>query len=100
LVHRPGFRHALDRAAAGIAILAGRPAVPGERDSVAAARARGYATSHGEVLPGAMGLAAPIAIEGRPCDASIGIAVYGRIDEAEVSALVIRASKVVSANLR
>ncbi len=100
LVHRPGFRHALDRAAAGIAILAGRPPRPGEREAVTLARSLGYATSQGEVLPGAMGIAAPILLDGRGCDASIGVAVYGHLDEQLVSTLVVRASRVVVANLR
>jgi DNA-binding IclR family transcriptional regulator len=100
LVHRPGFRHPLDRAAAGIAILAGNAPRPGEREAVTRARALGYATSWGEVLPGAMGIAAPIVLEGRACEASIGVAVYGQLDERDVSSHVLRASKVVIAALR
>jgi DNA-binding IclR family transcriptional regulator len=100
LVHRPGFRHPLDRAAAGIAILAGNPPRPGEREAVARARSLGYATSCGEVLAGAMGIAAPIVVDGRNCEASIGVAGYGQLDERSVSALVLRASKVVIAALQ
>lgn len=50
--YRPGSRHALDRGAPGLAILAGRPPRPGERDEVASARARGWTESTGEVIGG------------------------------------------------
>lgn len=55
-----GSRHPLDRGAAGHALRAALPPVPGENESVAEARAAGYAITFGEVEPGAWGLAAPI----------------------------------------
>ena len=53
LTYRPGMRHTLDVAASGIAMLAGGPPLPGERDAVVLARQRGWACSSGEFLAGA-----------------------------------------------
>jgi DNA-binding IclR family transcriptional regulator len=52
IAYRPGTRHAIDRGAPGLALLAADPAVPGERREVAATRRRGWASSYQEVLPG------------------------------------------------
>jgi DNA-binding IclR family transcriptional regulator len=60
VAYRPGTRHPVDRGAPGLALLAGAPRRPGERREVGTARRRGYATSHGEVLPGLSAAAAPI----------------------------------------
>jgi DNA-binding IclR family transcriptional regulator len=71
VAYRPGRRHPLRLGATGKAILAGRPAVAGEPEEVALARERGYATSTGEIQPGAVGIAAPVVVAGR-ADASVG----------------------------
>lgn len=60
LTFRTGSRHPIDRGAAGVALLAGRPATIGEPDVVSLARGRGYALTMGEVEPGAYGVAAPL----------------------------------------
>jgi DNA-binding IclR family transcriptional regulator len=73
VMYHPGFRHPLDRGAAGVAILSGRPAQSGERAAVAEARARGYAVSHGEFNAVAMAIAAPIRLDGEDAQASIGV---------------------------
>jgi DNA-binding IclR family transcriptional regulator len=57
VAYRPGNRHPIDRGAPGLAILAGSPPCPGERDELAEARARGYATSVGEVVAGVAAVA-------------------------------------------
>jgi DNA-binding IclR family transcriptional regulator len=61
LSFREGTRYPLDRGAAGIALLAGQPARPNERDLVTQARTQGWVTTHGEVEPNAYGLAVPVA---------------------------------------
>ncbi|WP_221623211.1 IclR family transcriptional regulator [Micromonospora globispora] len=67
LTFRTGSRHPIERGAAGVALLAGRPATLGEPESVSLARGRGYAMTHGEVEPGAYGVAAPLRrVEGTP----------------------------------
>jgi DNA-binding IclR family transcriptional regulator len=64
ITYRPGLRHSVTTAASGIAILAGGPARAGERAEVTDARARGWARSTGELLPGASGVAAPVTAAG------------------------------------
>lgn len=55
-----GSRYALERGAAGIALLASMPPRPGERDLVPLARQQGWVTTHGEVEPNTYGLAVPV----------------------------------------
>lgn len=64
VAYRPGTRHALDRGAPGLALLAARPAEVGERTEVALARQRGWALSEAEVIPGMVSVASPIGNEG------------------------------------
>jgi DNA-binding IclR family transcriptional regulator len=64
VAYRPGTRHAIDRGAPGLALLAGRPSRTGERDEVAVARNRGWAQSEAEVIAGMASIAAPIADQG------------------------------------
>ena len=58
--YRPGTRHAVDRGAPGLALLAAGPELRGERPEVTAARRTGWATTSGEVLPGLSAVAAPV----------------------------------------
>jgi DNA-binding IclR family transcriptional regulator len=60
LSFQQGSRYPLDRGAAGLALLASRPAVLGERELVAQARANGWVMTHGEVEPNTYGLAVPL----------------------------------------
>ena len=60
LTYRTGMRHPLSRGAPGLAVLAALPPRAGEPDEVTRARARGWAQSSGQLLPGATGVAAAI----------------------------------------
>ena len=60
LSFQEGSRYPLDRGAAGIALLASTPPLPGERDLVACARERGWVTTYGEIEPNTYGLAVPV----------------------------------------
>ena len=60
VAYRPGTRHPIDRGAPGIALLAGRPSVVGERAEVARARELGWAQSRSEVIPGLASIAVPV----------------------------------------
>ncbi|MEU1980836.1 helix-turn-helix domain-containing protein [Nocardia sp. NPDC019395] len=60
LAFRAGMRTPLDRGAAGYVLMAAEPQRPGEPAVVTEVRERGYATSAGEVEPGAFALAALI----------------------------------------
>ena len=64
VAYRPGTRHAIDRGAPGIALLAGRRASKGERAEVTSARADGWALSEAEVIAGMASVAVPIADQG------------------------------------
>ncbi len=97
VAYRPGRRHPIGLGASGKAILAGRPAAPGEDAEVSRARARGYATSAGEIQPGAVGIAAPVALGGRT-EASVGAVALTGFD-AHAAARVVEAAQVVAAAL-
>ncbi|MEP7045751.1 MAG: helix-turn-helix domain-containing protein [Ilumatobacteraceae bacterium] len=89
IAYRPGTRHAIDRGAPGLALLAGRPAVRGERREIGRARSAGYAASEAEVIPGMASIAAPIGDQG-------AIAVLwlanGKVDRRLVAARLVSAS--------
>ncbi|KAA0010215.1 helix-turn-helix domain-containing protein [Billgrantia pellis] len=58
--YRVGSRHPLSLGAAGIAILAGRPARDDDSDEVRQARADGYSLTRGQLQRGAVGVASPV----------------------------------------
>jgi DNA-binding IclR family transcriptional regulator len=99
VAYRPGLRHPIDVAAPGLAILAAGPALPGERREVAAARARGFAQSRGELLPGATGVAAPIPMRGQPAEASVSAVWIEPRDVAAMGAAVVRSAAAIAAAL-
>ncbi|TQN30944.1 IclR family transcriptional regulator [Haloactinospora alba] len=61
VTYAPGMRHPLDRGAPGLAVLAAFPPNDSERPEVGEVRARGWAYSRSEVLPGMSSVAAPVA---------------------------------------
>jgi DNA-binding IclR family transcriptional regulator len=99
IAYRTGLRHPLDRAAAGLAILAGGAPRAGERDAVGQARERGWARSTGEILPGASGVAAPIARAGRDAEASLSVVWIEPRDEAPVAERVVASARAIAAAL-
>ncbi len=81
--YRVGSRHPLTIGAAGIAILAGRPARADDSDAVIEARAAGYSVSRGELQAGAVGVASPIfsGARHRPdFEASVGVVALADLD--------------------
>ena len=64
VAYRPGTRHPIDRGAPGIALLAGRPPVHGERGAVTRARQLGWAESEAEVIAGLASIAVPVDDQG------------------------------------
>ncbi|GAA3838567.1 helix-turn-helix domain-containing protein [Sphaerisporangium flaviroseum] len=89
VAYRAGNRHPADRGASGIAILAGRPPRPGEREAIAEARVAGYSVTTGELQRGAWGVAAPITAGGLPAEASVGVVTIGERDESRIAPLVL-----------
>lgn len=97
---RPGGRNPLTVAADGLAILAGRPAVEGERPEIAKARRRGYAVTTGELVPGFTGISAPV-IVGDWADASVGLVIprTRRHDERALSDEVLAVAEKIAQSL-
>jgi DNA-binding IclR family transcriptional regulator len=60
LAFHEGSRYALDRGAAGIALLASMPPRPMERELVQQTRQQGWVITHGEIEPNTYGLAVPV----------------------------------------
>ncbi|GLW05730.1 transcriptional regulator [Microtetraspora sp. NBRC 13810] len=94
--YRAGTRHPADRGASGIAILAGRAALPGERPEIGEARAAGYSVTSGELQPGAWGVAVPIATPGRAAEASVGVVTIGERDAAHIAPLVLASAAQIA----
>lgn len=99
LSYRIGSRHPLDRGAAGIAILSARPPSPGDDAVVAQARAQGYAVSRGQIIPGAVGIAAPLVVDGATLDASVGVVAVSEVDLAQCATLVTAAASEIAREL-
>jgi len=76
LAFKPGMRTPLTLGAAGYAILASGPVVEGEPATVAVARERGYARSHGEIEAGAYGVAAWIPMGDTGTRACLNLITY------------------------
>jgi DNA-binding IclR family transcriptional regulator len=83
VAYRTGSRHALDRGAAGRAILAGR------------AGDTGYVSTAGELQPGAVGVAAPVPA----LDGSVGVVALGSLDIDEVGPHVAAAAEALARTL-
>ena len=99
VTYRVGRRYPVTVGAAGMAILAGRPAQPGERAAVTAGRDLGYVASEGEIQPGAWGLAAPIRHRGRDATVSVGVVAMGPGNEEETARLVLAAARDIAQSL-
>jgi DNA-binding IclR family transcriptional regulator len=83
VAYRAGSRHPLDRGAAGRAIIAGRQ------------KSAQYATSEGELQPGAYGVAAPVlGVDG--LEASVGVVALARLNPAQVGPRVVAAAAAVA----
>ncbi|MFE6646138.1 IclR family transcriptional regulator [Nocardioides sp. NPDC057772] len=79
---REGSRHPLDRGSAGIALQTLSPPRPTDPTDVSRARELGFASTHGQVEPGAYGIAVPLpARSGMPA-ACVNVITY-RADVAE-----------------
>lgn len=82
LSFREGSRHPLDRGSAGIALQMLAPPRPGEAKDVSRARELGFASTHGQVEPGAYGVAVPLRAQPGLPAACVNVITY-RVDVAE-----------------
>lgn len=100
VAYRVGMRHPVTRGAPGIALMAAAAPVEGERPAVTEARARGYATSTGELLVGATGIAAAVAAPGHEAEAAISAVWIDGRDAQAASVPLLHAAGTISAALR
>lgn len=88
VAYRIGSRHALDRGAAGRAILAYR-----------IGKSTTFVVTEGELQPGAFGIAAPVTdVPG--IEASVGVISFGELDPARTGPRIVRAAGEVAKALR
>ncbi len=97
--YRVGLRFPADRAAAGIAILAGRPPEVGESEEVTEARGRGYAMTGSRLEHGAVGISAPVKSGNQPAEASIGVVAMGSLDESLTTPRILDTAAIISREL-
>lgn len=97
--YRPGGRHPLDVGAPGLAILAGRPRVEGERDEVSLARSRGWAMSLGEVIPGYHSVSAPVVEAAGECRHAVAVVYAGEGDPGSLGPELVEAAQGIAAEL-
>lgn len=98
--YRPGVRHPLDRGAPGLALLAGGPPRPGERREVTEARARGWVTTHSEVLTGMRAVASPVLTRrSEVAGAAAVVFVDSAYSREEIGARVAAAARAITAEL-
>ncbi len=100
LSYQTGMRHPLIRGASGHALLAALAPRPGEPDEVARARKRGWAVSTGQLLPGATGVAAAIAVPGHEPEAAISAVWIAGLDPGTVAVQIVSAADAIAAALR
>lgn len=96
IAFRPGQIHPIDRGSAGLAMLAGLPAAPGERPEVETARERGYASTRGEVIATMFGISALVPRRRGEPETTIGISVFEVDDEPALAAAVRAAARQLS----
>ncbi|WP_309102174.1 helix-turn-helix domain-containing protein [Microbacterium sp.] len=102
VAQRPGARHPVTVGAPGKAILAQLPASEWQPDApaqlrteVAATLARGYATSHDEVIPTVQSVAVPLALRGQRPAAIAVVHVATELDDAAIAARLQRSAAVI-----
>ena len=95
--YRVGSRHPVTAGAAGIAILAARPAAASEGDAVKEARRLGYSLTRGELQKGAIGIASAIqsgaAADRLPFEACVGVVTMEELDTSRCASLVMACAR-------
>lgn len=106
VAQRPGARHPITRGAPGRAILAQLPPRrwPDDVDArlaaeVADAAARGWATSHDEVVPTLRAVAVPLAVRGREPAAVAAVHVATPLDDPAIAARLTAAAETIQSAL-
>ncbi|MBM7804459.1 DNA-binding IclR family transcriptional regulator [Geodermatophilus bullaregiensis] len=101
VAYRPGIRHPVGRGAPGLALLIPEPARSEDRRELTEARSLGWATSHGEVVPGFRSVAAPVlGPDGGVRGALAVVFVDDAVDPTEIGPAVVAAAAQVGLRLR
>jgi DNA-binding IclR family transcriptional regulator len=101
VTYRPGTRHPVDQGAPGLALLMPEPPRDDDREALREARRTGWATSHGEVIPGVGSVAAPVTGPGGSVEAALAVvSVDHGFDVAEVGPAVVEAARAAAERLR
>jgi DNA-binding IclR family transcriptional regulator len=101
VVYRPGTRHPLDRGAPGLALLMPEAPSADDRDALREARHTGWASSHGEVIPGFRSVAAPVLGPDGGARAALAVVyVDAAAEVVRIGAAVAAAARKVAAALR
>jgi DNA-binding IclR family transcriptional regulator len=101
VVYRPGTRHPLGQGAPGLALLMPEPPSDDDRDALRAAREIGWASSHGEVIPGFRSVAAPVLGPDGGARAALAVVyVDETADVVRIGTAVASAATKVAAALR
>jgi DNA-binding IclR family transcriptional regulator len=101
VAYRPGTRHPVGRGAPGLALLVPEAPSPDDRDALTEARRRGWATSHGEVIPGIRSIAAPVVgHDGTARGAVAVVFVDDGVDSEKAGEAVVAGAGKVAASLR
>jgi DNA-binding IclR family transcriptional regulator len=97
--YREGYRHSIELAAGGLAVLSALPPEPEERPEVAQAREVGYAVSFDELKEGAAAVSAPVLIPHQATRMSVTVLMpTGRLQDPDaVGQVVIGAAEQVAA---
>jgi DNA-binding IclR family transcriptional regulator len=88
--YRVGARHPLERGAAGKAILLGRALAAGDRPGRPE-----FVATHGELQPGAFGVAAPV-LGSSGIEASVGVVALQALDAAQIGPRVTAAARDIA----
>lgn len=101
--YRVGSRHPVSAGAAGIAILAARPAAASDGDAVKEARRLGYSLTHGELQKGAVGIARALQAgagqERLPFEACVGVVAMEDLDTTRCAELVMACASALADTL-
>ncbi|MFD2093153.1 IclR family transcriptional regulator [Blastococcus deserti] len=101
VVYRPGTRHPVGRGAPGLALLMPEPPSPDDRDALRAARETGWASSHGEVIPGLRSIAVPVLGPDGGARAALAVVFVDEAADVEtVGHAVAAAAEKITAGLR
>lgn len=100
LTYRTGMRHPLSRGAPGLAIMAALAPSAGEPEEVTRARARGWAVSTGQLLPGATGVATAISSPANEPVAAISAVWIAGLDPDNAGRAISAAAAGLTATLR